>query len=111
MALKWEDYDPSWLVTLARDQRPDLPWLPEAFAGCTRASSRTSRRHGRRVREVIYLHFVDPERANQPGADWQIDSGLWLRHPTDGILNIDVLKGQRVGGVEFYDRLFSNPKG
>ena len=34
---RWQPYDPSWLVALAREQHPDKPWLVESLRLCTRA--------------------------------------------------------------------------
>jgi hypothetical protein len=95
----WEAYDPTWLVELARSRRPDLPWLAEAFARCIRC----------RVESEFYVRFVDSDRANQPGSDWQFRENLFLDDPTEGNLVVDVLQDGRVGGIEYYDRLFSKP--
>ncbi|MCP4445338.1 MAG: hypothetical protein GY811_08345 [Myxococcales bacterium] len=95
MSRQWETYDPSWLVELAKQQRPELPWLIQALAACINAMRESD----------LYIRFVDSVNANKPGADWQFDHSLRLRHPEYGELILDILKGQRVGGVEFYDRL------
>ena len=50
------------------------------------------------------LYFVDPRRPNQPGSDWQFEENIILEHPTEGDLVLDILKGHRVGGVEFLGR-------
>jgi hypothetical protein len=34
------------------------------------------------------------------GSEWQIETNIVLEHPTEGDLVLDILKGQRVGGVE-----------
>src|SRR3982751_1499459 len=91
-----EPYNPDALVRLATSQHADKPWLAEALARCNVVVKRT---------EVI-IHFVDPTNANQPGAPWQFDGSLWLEDPAEGNLVVDILKGGRVGAVEFYDRLF-----
>jgi hypothetical protein len=87
----WEPYDPAWLVDLARQQYPDEPWLAAALARCTRCMRY----------DDTYVHFVSPERANQPGADWQHDACLELESPTEGWVVLDILKDGEVGGVEF----------
>lgn len=98
--MNWETYDPTWLVELARSTRPDIPWLPTALARCTKCC-RTSR---------AYVHFVNPDRANKPESDWQFREHLYLHDPIEGNLIVDVLEGRKIGGIEFYDRLFSNPR-
>lgn len=91
----WEPYDPTWLVELARQQRPEERWLPEALAKCTRCL-RESR---------AYFYFVDPARPNEAGAEWQFDTNITLESPAKGSLVLDILKGFRVGGVEFVDKI------
>lgn len=93
--MDWKPYDPAWLVELARTQRPDLPWLADALAQCTRAAD-----EGR-----AYLYFADPAGANAPGSDWQFEQNVMLEHRKEGTLVIDVLAGERIGGVEFLSRL------
>jgi hypothetical protein len=46
-----------------------------------------------------YVHFVDPN------ADWQFVRNVILHCPTEGELVLDILTGNRVGGIEFVDRL------
>ena len=96
----WEPYDPTWLVELARTTRPEFPWLAGALAICTRC----------RVESECYVRFVNPDGANQPGAEWQFKENLFLYDLTEGNLVVDILQDGRVGGIEFYDRLFSNAR-
>jgi hypothetical protein len=93
--MDWKPYDPAWLVALAREQHPDLPWLADALAGCTRAAWESR----------AYVHFVDPADANQPGSAWQFEENVVLEHPREGEIVLDVLRGQRVGGAEFLKHL------
>jgi hypothetical protein len=93
--MHWEPYDPNWLVELATSQVPDVPWLPGALAACQRAFKESS----------AYLYFVDPANPNMPGSEWQFESNIVLDHPTEGSLVLDVLKGKRIGGVEFLSRI------
>jgi hypothetical protein len=93
--MNWESYDPTWLVELAQETCPDVPWLAAALRHCTRAA-RESR---------AYLHFVDPANANVPGSEWQLVENIVLDHPTEGSIVLDILTNRRVGGVEFLSRL------
>jgi len=93
--MDWKRYDPAWLVALAREQHPDLPWLADALAGCTRAAWESR----------AYVYFVDPADANQPGSAWQFDVNVVLEDPREGEIVLDVLRGQRVGGAEFLKHL------
>jgi hypothetical protein len=98
--IDWETYDPTWLVELARTTRPDVPWLADVLATCVRC----------RVESEWYVRFVNPEGANEPEADWQFRESLLLDDPTEGNIVLDILQDGRVGGIEYYDRLFSKPQ-
>lgn len=93
--MEWQSYDPAWLVQWVRASRPELPWLADALARCTRAAP------GGRA----YLYFVDPADANQPGSEWQWEENLILEHPAEGTLVLDLLEGRKVGGMERLRRL------
>ena len=91
----WQSYDPSWLVELAREQLPEATWLSDALAACTRFCSYSD----------AMIYFVDPARPNEPGSAWQFDTCVELESPVHGWLVLDILKGGRVGGVEFVDNI------
>lgn len=93
--MTWTTYDPSDLAALARAQHPGEAWLPAALEQCTRAM-----KDGR-----AYLYFVEPDRPNEPDSAWQFERNLTLEHPREGTLVLDVLRGGRIGGVEFLSRL------
>ena len=92
---KWVPYDSKWLVELAAQQHPDKQWLQNALKRCTQC----------RRESKAYLHFVDPQKPNEVGSEWQFKTNLELESPSDGWIILDILKGGRVGGVEFVDRL------
>lgn len=89
--MQWKPYDPRWLVELAGNACPEDPWLAEALAKCTRAA----------VASRAYTYFVDPANPNAPDSEWQFMESIILEHPTEGDLSLDILRGGRVGGVEF----------
>jgi hypothetical protein len=92
---EWEDYDPGWLVELARTVEAEEPGLAAAFSRCARCS----------VESEAYIYFVDPHAPNQPGSEWQFDRNVLLVSSVEGIVVVDVLADGRVGGIEFLDRL------
>jgi hypothetical protein len=93
--MKWECYDPNWLVELAKQQLPEEQWLPRALLACTKA----------RWESRAYVYFVDCSHPNEPEAIWQFQRNLVLEHPREGLIILDVLTGNRIGGAEFLDRL------
>jgi len=95
----WAQYDPAWLVALARRQRPGEPWLAEALSRCTRA----------RGAGTVYVRFVTHRRANQPGAPWQFDRTVELVDPDAGVVLVDVLQDGRIGGIELLDLEMGRP--
>jgi hypothetical protein len=96
--MHFEPHDPTWVIKLAKDQRPDLPWLAEALANCTLSAWR-SRRH-------LYLCFIAEPEMTQLVYSQTID----LVDPKCGDIKLDVCEGNRVIGIEFYNRLFSKWK-
>jgi len=88
-ASDWEVYDPAWLARLAAVQQPEATWLADALGACTRV----------RVRSAAMIHFVDPH-----GPEWDFDTNIVLESDSHGDLVLDVLTGQRIGGVEFLSR-------
>jgi hypothetical protein len=93
--LEWKAYDPAWLVELARESRPDEPWLVKALSRCTLAAQESR----------AYTYFVDPSFADEPSSPWRFERTITLEHPREGALVLDVLQGRRIGGVEFLKRL------
>lgn len=93
--MDWHPYDPTWLTLLVKALHPQEPWLAEALMTCTTAAA-----EGR-----AYLRFADPNSPNRLDSEWQFERSIMLEHPTEGTLVLDVLRGGRVGGVEFLNRL------
>jgi len=93
--MKWEAYDPAWLVALVREQCPDEPWLADAAATCTRCQ----------VESRAYIYFVDGASPNQPRSPWQFERNIVLSSPSEGEIVLDILTDQRIGGVEFVRRI------
>ncbi len=52
-----------------------------------------------------YIHFVDSTAPNKPGSQWQFERNILLYDKREGDLVLDILEGNRVGGVEFLKRL------
>lgn len=88
--MKWKPYDPTWLAELVKKQRADEPWLPDALAKCT-LYSEDSR---------AYYRFID---SSSPA--WKFERNIVLHHKREGEIVLDILQGDRVGGVEFLKRL------
>jgi len=95
MKVIMETYNPTWLVKLAKQQRPELTWLHEALAKCTTSVKK----------ETDYLYFVSADRPNLPESEWQHERSIELNCPENGYLVVDILKGERVGGVEFVNKI------
>jgi hypothetical protein len=88
--LDWRPYDPSWLVDLARDTAPLEPWLPEALAECTRYVEGCP----------AQIFFVDPS-----GPQWRPKHHIALEPFDADDVVVSVLEGNRIGSVEFLERL------
>lgn len=89
------DFQPRQLVELAKDLASEFPWLPQALAAC----------EGGQWDSPAYLRFVFSEDSNQSGAEWQFLANVVLEHEHHGTVVVDVLKGNRIGGIELLDRI------
>ena len=87
---EWTDYDPGWLVRLAREQHPDKPWLADGLSRCTRGLWESR----------AYVYFVDPSRFDEPVHDEQLRQNVLL-DTRKGQVVLDPLDGGVVGGAEF----------
>jgi hypothetical protein len=90
-----EGFDPRTLIESVRAQAPEFPWLPEALSQCG-AGFWESR---------AYVRYVDSRNANQAGAEWQFKANVVLSHEALGMVVLDILKDNRLGGIEFVDKI------
>ncbi len=91
MNKKWEPYNSQWLVDIAQKHIPDEPEIIAALSKCVKA----------RVESKAYIYFVDPDNANQSNSEWQFEKNIVLEDKKHGTIVLDVLKGNKIGGVEF----------
>jgi len=91
-------YDPSWLVEAAMEVKDEYPWLVDELSKCVKA----------RKESKYYTYFVDPKNPNKPGSEWQFRDNIILEDTKYGDVVLDVLKDNRIGGVEFLTRLFED---
>jgi hypothetical protein len=89
----WEPYDPSWLVELVSPYRSDYPWLVLACAQCLTAQKESE----------YYTHFVDPK-----SAEWKFKKTISLKDESNEEYVVDILEGNRVGGIESLSKLINN---
>ncbi len=83
------------LVEIARQQAPEFSWLAEALANCECGEWESP----------IYVGFVSRRNPNQPGAEWQFQTNVVLHHEELGMVVLDLLDGERLGGIELVDRI------
>ncbi len=89
-------FDPSGLPELALAKCPGHPWLADALRACTVQWNRNE----------LYSYFIDPATR---ATEWKFASTLMLDCPRRGGLAIDILKGDRIGGIEFLDAVMGRP--
>jgi len=90
----YRDYDPGWLVDAAEPYSNEYPWLQSALRKCIRAKD-----------GGVYIHFISSANPNKPGSEWQFVRNITLENSIRGDLVLDVLSGNRIGGVEMIDEL------
>lgn len=81
------------IIKLVREQEPNRQDLIQALQKCK----------GGYWSSNGYYSFVDSKNANQTDADWQHDECIVLEQENKGDIVIDLLKGGRIGGIEFID--------
>ena len=92
-----ESFDPRSLIEAVKTQAPDFPWLADALMACGAGLWESP----------AYVAYVAQAVPNQPEGAWQFEASILLQHEALGRVVIDVLKGNRVGGIEFLD-IFAN---
>jgi hypothetical protein len=88
-------FEPRMLIEAVKEQAPEYPWLPEALTKCGAGEWESP----------AYVGYVSRREPNQPGSEWQFEANIVLSHRTLGMVVIDVLKSNRLGGIEFVDRI------
>jgi hypothetical protein len=87
---KWETYNPQWLVDLANEQIPDKPEIILALSNCVKAKRESK----------AYIYFLSGENPNQLNSEWQFEENIMLEDKKIGTIILDVLKGNKIGGIE-----------
>lgn len=60
---------------------------------------------GGKWRNKAYYQFVNSENPNQIGSEWQFSDNIIIEHPEKGTIILDLLKDNKIGGIEFYELL------
>jgi hypothetical protein len=79
----------------AQVQVPELPWLPAALSNCGPG----------RWESCAYVRYVSPVNSSQPDSQWHFETNVVIDHSVLGMVVIDILQGNRIGGIEFIDRI------
>ena len=93
---KTNNYDPTWLVEAAEKCSEEYPWLIAELKNLTKVVKETN----------AYIYFVNPDNPNEPDSDWQFQENILLPDSIKGEIVLDILVGNRVGGVELLDKLY-----
>jgi len=87
--MKWETYNPEWLVELAAEQIPEETEIIKSIRNCTKVLRESK----------AYIYFALPP--NKPGSEWIFKKNIMLKHKTNGQIVLDILSNDKIGGVEF----------
>ena len=90
-----EGFDPCSLIESVKRVAPELTWLPEALRNCNNGNWESR----------AYVYYVSPADANKPGSAWQHETTVGFHQKGLGGVVIDILKGNRIGGIEFIDKI------
>ena len=92
----WSEYDPTWIANAVRESYPEEKELLDDIVKCTSCM----------VKNEKYTYFVDASNANRPGSKWQFSSSLKINNTPCGNVVLDILKGKKLGGIEFLNKGF-----
>ncbi|MFH0925667.1 MAG: hypothetical protein V1872_08570 [bacterium] len=92
MKYKTELYDPTWLVNLAKKEYLKEIWLYEELKKCTQKLLISD--------DPAMIYFVNPANPNELNSEWQHETCIVLRSYKEGDIVIDILKGNKIGGIE-----------
>ena len=95
MFKRWKKYDPSWLVEAAKYRFEEYPWLKSALLECTEAKEESD----------WYTYFVNGARPNKPNSEWQFQESITVEDSPEGEIIIDVIRNNRIGGIEYLGRI------
>lgn len=93
----WSEYNPSWLVAEAQKVASQFPWLSDSFRECTQVYKKND----------YYFYFIDPSNPNSDSSNWKFQQSTSLFDTPYGHIEVDILEGNIVGGIEFYSKLFN----
>jgi hypothetical protein len=89
------EFKPSMLIEAVQKQAPEYPWLPKALEKCGIGDWESP----------AYVGYVSRQDPNQPGFAWQFATSIILEHESLGMVILDILIDNRLGGIEFVDRI------
>lgn len=92
-----EEYDPTWLIEAAENYKDKYPWLINSLKSCTKATKESN----------LYTYFVDKSNPNKLHSEWQFQECIILENTSEGEIVIDIIKTNRVGGIEFLTRVMN----
>lgn len=56
---------------------------------------------------MAYVGYVSRIRPNEQGSLWQFEANILIEHEIFGTVVLDILKGYRLGGIEFLSQIDS----
>ena len=90
-----KEFKPSMLIATVQKQFPEYPWLPEALEKCGIGEWESP----------AYVGYISRQNPNQPGSVWQFATSVILDHESLGMVILDILTDNRLGGIEFVDQI------
>jgi hypothetical protein len=84
-------FDPAWLVELAEKQWADEPFIAEALKQCTEGW----------WDDPGFIYFTDFFYPRDFCLPWFKKQGYFMKHETKGIVQLDMLRNGKIGGIQF----------
>ena len=88
---KLEAFDPKSIIELVKTQHPEKSEIIENLETCKAGYWKSK----------AYIYFISTTNPNQPNSNWQHKESIVLEDEKKGTIVIDVLKENKIGGIEF----------
>ena len=90
-------FHPRMLSDAVKMQAAEFEWLPAVLESCGDGEWES----------MAYVGYVSRTRPNEQGSLWQFEANILIEHEIFGTVILDILKGYRLGGIEFLSQIDS----
>jgi hypothetical protein len=83
------------LIKILEKEEPENETLIKSLRNCS----------GGKWKNKAYYQYINSENPNKIGSEWQFLDNIIFEHENYGTIIVDLLKDNKIGGLEFYKLL------